>query len=462
MTLNEEPVGVYSLLHRIVGSFDSHAQYVGVELSVEVKTDRALQVLFDKEKYTKVVNNLISNALKFTPSSGRVQVRLLRKKENLLLEVEDNGRGIHEKDLPFVFDRYYQSQQPDAPVEGGTGIGLALSRELARLMKGELNVESTQGQGSCFYFSIPLHEAKGPLSEDDLVYLDQSPSEPGLAIDQEDMAMPGATIASKAARILVVEDNASLSAYLQEVLEETYHVDCVKNGAEALRVLQSNEQAYSLVLSDIMMPVMDGFELLRRLKSDERFGLLPVIILSARADSKDKLTALRIGVDDYLIKPFEEEELRIRIKNLLRHAANRIPDDSSDEMKGEVTGGAGGDFSEGAKAANLSISKEDQQWLEEVEAITIRYLDDFSFTLDFMASKLMISRRQLFRRLKKLTGLTPHQYLVEVRLQKAREYLETRKYTYVKNVAYSVGFKDVDYFSKKYKARFGKLPSEYG
>ncbi len=256
--------------------------------------------------------------------------------------------------------------------------------------------------------------------------------------------------------ILIVEDNNTLGAYLQSILSADYNVTLTQNGAEALEVLPELsacgiwKKNGGVVLSDIMMPVMDGFQLLERLKSDPCFAHIPVIMLTARADMQDKLHALRTGVDDYLLKPFSEDELKARISNLLGHYRQR------GTLSGEMEGAGPGEDEPGMP----SIAPDDLLWLERLESEVRESVQDDRLTVQLIASKVFLSERQLHRRLKAITGLSPNEYLREIRLQEARRLLESRLVRSVKEAAFRVCFRDEKYFAQIFKARFGKNPSE--
>ncbi|MBK9335630.1 MAG: response regulator [Lewinellaceae bacterium] len=332
MQVQETTVSLQPFLRRVVSAFESHAERLGILFVFEYQLPERLRVLVDEDKLQKVLNNLLSNALKFTPphAGGAVRVTVSEANGTIRIGVHDTGRGIHPDDLPQVFERFYQTSRPDAPIEGGTGIGLALCREFAELLKGRITAESTLGQGSSFFFEFPKKEVFGVNND----VPEMLPDESGMAntTSQPSVLTPKLPLEKT---ILLVEDNDSLRDYVQSILSEKYQVVTAENGKVALDLLAptlqppnqkpSNPIQPDLIISDIMMPVMDGFQLLEKLKGDDRWRHIPVVMLTARADLRDKLRALRIGVDDYLLKPFEEDELLARVENLLQNYSNRIP-----------------------------------------------------------------------------------------------------------------------------------------
>lgn len=449
LALNEESVAVYPFVHQLVSQFESHAKHQGIQLVFELEADKRLHLLLDKAKFEKVVNNLLSNAIKFTPKGGEVSCILKDQGNTMQLDVIDSGKGIHPNDLPHVFDRFYQSKQPDAPTQGGTGIGLALCREYTDLFKGKIWVESEWKKGSKFSFQFPKKEV--------IIVADPEPAtvlQDAIPVIAEPAVNAPAT--EECPTILLVEDNPSLQQYIQLVLQDKYAVIVAQNGQEALNLLSSSDSLSTsgnlpdLIISDVMMPIMDGFQLLEKLKAIDHLRHIPVVMLTARAALKDKLKALRIGVDDYMLKPFETEELEARIANLLQNSRERHTLHQSSIVEEDQ-----------AESGKPLLSKADMEWLEKLEGLVKEQMDDSQFGLSQLANQLYISERQLHRRIKKLTGLTPNKYVREIKLQKARILLEDRACATVAEVSYAVGFSKSDYFSKVFQERFGKLPSAY-
>lgn len=453
MKLQEESVILFDLMRRLTSLFESHAQQQNISFLFDYRPDKDLQIQIDKEKLSIILNNLLSNAIKFTPSNGEITVKITDNQKGLQISVSDTGKGIHPSDLPHIFDRFFQSKQPDTSAKGGTGIGLALSHEYATLMQGSLEVESTIGKGSIFILNLPLKEVMGtrPVIQQNNKEI-ISPSfidTPALSTDK---LKTSTSKKSNLPSLLIVEDNYSLRDYLQLILSDSYQLFTAENGQKALDLLEKGDCKPDLILSDIMMPVMDGYELLERLKSNESFRSLPVIMLTARADVQDKLRALRIGVDDYLLKPFDEEELLIRIENLLENSSLRAIVEIEESQTDE---------NESNKTTESIISAEDQIWLKEIEEYVTNHLDDFQLSVTTLTYVFAMSTSSLSRRLKRLTGLAAGQYIQEVRLTTARRLLESGNVTQIGSISEQVGYNSQRTFSRSFKKRYGKSPSEY-
>ena len=428
-----EPTELLPYLQQHLTQFYSIGNSEQVIISSNLQIAPGVSVMLDQKKFEKIINNYLSNALKFTPPNGQVLVEAEQKGQYLNIFVKDTGRGIHPEDLPHVFNRFYQSTRGGTPAEGGTGIGLSLSKELGQLMGGKVWAESTLGQGSTFYLQLPVQEVSEIVKKSLAPAIDHSP-----ALVNNDIP-PVATV-DQNARILVVEDNKDLREYYQIILS-AYQIQMAENGQVALDILNS-QPLPNLIISDLMMPVMDGMQLLNALKSSDTLRHLPVIMLTARTNRQDRIKALRFGIDDYLNKPFDEDELLVRIANLLQHSASRT--------KSLANG----------NAPTSGLSQTDLNWLEELENYILSQLNKPGLSVTNIAHEFAMSESTLLRQLKKLTGLTPNHYLREVKLNQAQMFLTNQTYRSVAEVAYQVGFKDPTSFTRSFKKRFGKAPTE--
>lgn len=438
--LREAPVHLTELLHLIVSSFRSSAESRDIDLRFTWQTAAGQWVSADRDKVQKILNNLLGNALKFTPAGGRVEVVASIENNRLGISVSDTGSGIHPDDLPHIFERYYQSKQRNARSEGGFGIGLAYCRELAGAMGGAIGVESKAGEGSRFWVELPLKPVNTPIQSSVPEALPPAPFVPagrGIAAAPESPLSPRA-------RLLMVEDHAGLQGYLGELLQNQFHLDFASDGQAAFHFLRAAETLPDLIVSDVMMPVMDGFELLEALRTDARLRDIPVIMLTARAEPRDRLRAFRLGIDDYLQKPFEVEELLVRLENALRNRASQ---------RDWLQQNAGKDL---AEPATLPADT----WLAKAREYACEHLGNGQFNIDFLAGLMDMSRSTLNRRTRELTGLSANQFIQELRLQRARELLESEqgKSKSLKAVAEAVGLRSPHYLSRMYRKRFGKLP----
>jgi signal transduction histidine kinase/CheY-like chemotaxis protein/Flp pilus assembly protein TadD len=453
--LLKSPISLKPFFQQLISAYESTAAIKAIDLKLRYEMNEAEVVLLDKGRVSKIINNLLSNALKFTPRGGQVELSVSSSKnqnssageapdEGLLLQIKvaDNGRGIPADEIGCIFERFYQAHHDQQSMEGGTGIGLALSRELALLMKGDLSATSEEGKGSTFFFTLPVEKTTekrlSPQASLEVVR--------ELLPDTTDQMRSDFSLPEH--KLLIVEDNLDMQQLLRSILEEHYQCTVVNNGQEAWEMLQSNRFSVSdfdLILSDVMMPEMDGYTLLNHIKSHPEWRQLPMVLLTARAAEEDKLKGLRMGVDDYLAKPFSSVELMARIENLIANYEQRM------ELK-----------MLGVELDLEAPPSSDATWLAELEAICLQALDKkIKINNEYLAVQMNISARQLLRRIKSLTGLSVNKYVQEVKLQKARNLLEHRAFSTVAEVAYDCGFNTPAYFSTVYEKRYGKRPIEY-
>ncbi len=437
LELKKVETQLFSYFQTYCAQFNSLAEKKNINYSAKINISKNVIAELDHEKCRQILYNLLSNAFKFTPTGGQIFISVSVTKNILDISVKDSGQGISNEDLPKIFERYFQSVDPNKKAIGGTGIGLAICYEYAKRFGGDIRVESKPGEGSTFTVQIPIsisEMAYEPLTID-------------IAHEREEIYLPVNTNVSKnnnpKPQILVVEDNVSLQDYIRIILEEHYAVTIAENGQVALNVLKEKNN-YQLVLSDIMMPVMDGFTLVERLKSDSQTALIPIILLSARAEIESKLKLLHFGIDDYMTKPFDERELLVRIKNLLKNQDARKASIAENEVDLD----------------SKELVQKENVWLNKFEAYVKLNIENGSNIPD-ISSEFAMSESSLLRKVKSLIGLTPVQYIQELRLDFARELLETEKYRSIKEIAIKAGYSDTRIFSRNYKKRFGKLPSDY-
>jgi signal transduction histidine kinase/CheY-like chemotaxis protein len=424
MELHLEPTLLKHYGEVCLAQFESLAESLGIHYTIKNLIPEHIQVGLDREKLRQVLSNLVSNALKFTQRGGEVHSRLRYDSGMLEFVIQDTGAGIGEEDLPFLFDRYFQVSKRGELAKGGMGIGLALSRDIIKLFRGTLEVDSILGKGSTFTVRFPVEEEKGPVS---------MPSE---HLTHDSVITSAIIFKPDRPHLLIVDDNAALQDYLGSILSEEYNITLANNGLSALRELENNGP-FDLIVSDVMMPQMDGYQLADVLKSSPQWMRIPLIMLTARADEEDRLKALKIGVDDYLTKPFSHKEIQVRIANLLKNYAVRRSAEETEDYSPTL----------------------DEIWLEKFDEYMARIYSQVHLKIPDIASEFAMSESTLLRKLKLLTGLTPQQYIQEYRLRKAVNLLKDKGYS-VQQVAAQVGYQDARTFSRAYKARFGKSPSD--
>lgn len=454
------PTAVAPWLRRVVAQFAPLAAARGLALQGPEPLPEELHLLVDADKVTQILTNLLSNAFTHTPSGGTVGLTaVLPAADGLyMLTVRDTGPGIAVAEQARVFERFYQSPQHQA--QGGTGLGLALSRELAELLGGTLTLASMPGQGAAFTLRFPAAELGGKREEARGEQDEASPKEE-LVLAYPTSAVPLPALPSqlfplnlKSPRVLVVEDEPDLREYLRQLLAASYEVLTAADGQEALEVL-SREAPVDLVITDAMMPRLSGTELLACLKADPARAGLPVLMLTARADDPHRRAALTVGVDDYLTKPFAPAELLARMQVLLaRHAVRRQfaaqpPNDAAATAETEL-------------AAHTPVAPTDAaEQLAEWQTQVAAHLANEQFGPAELARLLNLSERTLYRRLGELAGLSPAAWLRELRLHHARQLLEAGDFGTIAAVAAAAGFVSAKHFSNLYAERFGRRPSEY-
>ncbi|MCB0586793.1 MAG: helix-turn-helix domain-containing protein [Phaeodactylibacter sp.] len=442
LPVNNIRADVIPFIRYLTESFEAFAGSKDIAIHL-IPAAGALEMDFDPEKLQQVLSNLLSNAIKFTPEGGHVyvlaQTDTYQGAPALRLQVRDTGIGIPEEKLGAIFDRFYQADNTSTRRAEGTGIGLSVARELTRLMGGELVAESRLQQGTAFtaFLPVTLKAFPGEALPGRAPYFSTPQPIGGAIVENGAKGVPS---------ILLVEDNADVIRYLSSCLGEAYRLLIAPNGREGLEMAITNMP--DLVISDIMMPEMDGYDLCSRLKEDERTSHIPIILLTAKADRRSKIDGLKCGADAYLAKPFEEEEMHIRIQKLLE-LRRRL----QAHYRARLTGEEGGGREEEAEIPA-------DPFLEKVRAIIESHLHDNNFSVGQLCREAGMSHSQLHRKLSALTGQSATYFIRYLRLQHARKLLKDPALT-VAAVAYDTGFSDPDYFSKVFRKEFGKTPSEF-
>ncbi|MVM41096.1 response regulator [Spirosoma sp. HMF3257] len=448
LQLDRKPGNLVDDLRIWIASFESLAQSRGVALSLTQNRPNQW-MLYDTDKLEKIVTNLISNALKFTPAGGRVEVNVVyhHAKSGITISVQDTGVGIAPEQVSHIFDRFYQVDDSQQRGYEGTGIGLALVKELVTAMKGNIRVESQPDQGATFIVDLPLGvaEASAPINPA-LVTADGSGAVRAEAIAGQTQVVSDQE-ASSGKAVLIVEDNDDLRLYIRHILEATYTVTEAVDGQDGLQ--KAVDTLPDLVICDLMMPRLDGFGFCQQLKSQEATSHIPVVMLTAKADRESRIEGLTIGADDYLTKPFDRQELLLRVRNQLLQQERLFEWFTVNQSHKEPT-----------LVVPPALSAE-QRFLDRLTEVVLQHIDDPAFNVEALADAVNLSRVQVYRKLKALTNITATNFIRDIRLAQAATLLTTQTDS-VTQVAYAVGFDSLSYFAKVFQEKYGVLPSQYG
>jgi signal transduction histidine kinase/DNA-binding response OmpR family regulator len=476
MQLKAARQNMIPFLKGIVASFDLLANQHDLDLIFQAHEEE-ITLYFDPEKMEDVLGNLLINAVKFTPGGGKITVtakRVPTKEENfpagyLEITVSDTGPGIPPEQLTHIFDRFYQSDRTYEQHQKGTGIGLALTRELIHLHHGKIDVHSREGENSGTEFTIRLPLGKEHLKPHEIVAIDENPLERRKSFEitaaymkekvEKEGDVPGDVKAGQTGNgelnkeidplktekdiILVVEDSADVREYIRGALEPFYAVKEAKDGQEGIRIAQ--EIVPDLIISDIMMPGVDGYELCAALKKNIKTSHVPIILLTAKASEENILQGLETGADDYITKPFSTKLLMARIKNLIdlrRHFQLTLYREMTQQP------------------VKMSISQMDREFIKELQDMIEKNLSDPDFNVERLGKKLYMSRATLYRKIHALSGESPNEFLQSYRLKRGAELLENN-FGSILEVAFEVGFSSASYFTKCFKKKFNRLPSDF-
>lgn len=444
-----------------VESCHSYAETRRIRMSFESDIPK-LEMAFDPEKIQTIIANLLSNALKFTPEGGRIDLKImaadlqLAEPSKIVLQISDTGSGIPADELDRIFDRFYQVDNSTTRQGEGAGIGLAMVQELIKLMNGTVTVTSTSGVGTSFRITLPYTQPQQQLPALDAIQgrkeksllatrLAYLPNDGQLA-DGADAAS-SATPPSSLPQLLIIEDNPDVVAYLKTCLEDLYQLEVAYNGKAGIEKALSNIP--DLIISDVMMPEKDGYEVCDYLKNDERTSHIPIVLLTAKADSASKIAGLRRGADAYLPKPFDLEELLVRLKMLLERQKRM----AAYFAKKTETG------PENETPESKEVYDTEDVFISKVRQIIEENMADSDFAMPQLCQILSMSRSQLLRKMKALVDISPSDFIRMHRLQKAKTMLNSSDLT-VSEVAYEVGYKDVSHFSRSFREMFGVPPSQ--
>lgn len=436
--------GMIKFLRSTVYSFESIAEQKSIRLTAHFPSEID-NAYFDQDKLEKIITNVLSNAFKYTPEGGIVTVKVSNNDSHLILEVSDTGAGIEKEDITRIFERFYRAEGSEIR---GSGIGLALTKELVDLHQGQIEVRSTKGVGTCFKINLPTTLQHLPKSisvnvTDDYPERILGKANTRTVTETAKGIKPIASTNNKeTSLVLIVEDNEDLSEYIGSILKPHYRLIMANNGLQGERM--AFEHIPDIIITDVMMPKKDGYELCHSLKRNTKTSHIPIVMLTAKAGQTNKMEGFTQGADAYLIKPFDADELLLRVRNLVE-ARKRIWEHFQ-----------GMDM---LLVNDLDVSSIEDQFLQKVMAEIKENLDNEQFAVDDITRAVGFSRSQLHRKLKALTDKSAQQLIAETRLNEARRLLENNAGT-VSEIAYSVGYTNMSYFTKTFKEKFGQLPSK--
>lgn len=459
MKLLVEESDLIPLLQKVMESFRLIAEEKQIEYRMDTHIEE-LHIWVDRDKFEKIFFNLLSNAFKYTPAGKSVIVRVIADKENVTLSVVDEGIGIDPNKQKSLFQRFetlarYNILQPSS------GIGLSLVRELVELHHGTIEVDSQPDKGSRFSVKLPLRREifeQDPQVE--FILEDSNFSTPCEALSEqptepETVSLPEGSIPddSEFLSILIVEDNRELRTFLRNILIEKYTVIEATNGQEGFeRALQT---VPDIIISDVMMPVMDGLDMVKKIKANRDICHIPMILLSAKSSLDDRIAGLEQGIDDYITKPFSATYLKTRITSLLQQRQllqeiylNNLSKEKRLPDKNELL------------PTQPQVTPFDEQFMQQVMQYIEEQMDNSELTIDDFANKLLLSRTVFYRKLKSIVGLTPVDFIRDIRIKRAAQLIDSGEFN-VSQVAYMTGFSDPKYFSKCFKKQMGVTPTEY-
>ena len=432
--LNLKKCDINQLVSDVYGQFTSPAELKGISVMLDLPEGEIFASV-DREKVCKIIVNLIGNAVKYAQS--RIDIKLVSSGEGFRVSVSDDGPGIPDGEKQKVFEAFYQVKDGKSGAVG-TGIGLAFSKSLAEAHHGTLSLEDSVYGGSSFVLTLPWGEEVVSEEPEVLIPESQNPVAEGSVAEA-----PGSKFT-----ILLVEDNVDLLNLTRESLSTWFKVLKAQNGRQALEVLAN--ETVDVIVSDVMMPEMNGLELTAKVKTDIEYSHIPVILLTAKTTLEAKVEGFEYGADVYIEKPFSIRQLHKQIENLLKLRQ------SFHKMMTELSGNSG---ASPVSLVEYSVSQKDCELMAKVRAAVEAQLSDEHFSVDTLAESLNMSRSNFYRKIKALAGMPPNDYLKTIRLNKAAELLKNG--VRITDVCEQIGFSSSSYFAKCFKIQFGVLPKDY-
>ena len=434
MNLSCRETNLVEFSQGLVSLFTYNANLRGINIRLEMP-ETPVNAWIDRNKLDKAIANLLSNAFKYTPNGGEIIFRIEKQDKKVLLYVIDSGKGLGKNDdAKTLFERFYQGKNSADMHLGGSGIGLNLCRSIVRLHGGDVTARNREDgkSGACFIIELPLGKEHLKDSQINSDYVVNGKKQ-----------QRGA--ASRNSKILLVDDDIEICRYIKTELSDWYRFVICNNGKEALKQLLADD--FDLVVSDVVMPEMDGITLLRNIKGNANISHVPVIMLTSKSEISDRLEGIKLGADAYLAKPFSLEELHLTIDNLI---------DNVRRLKGKFTGA----LKQDDKVEKVEVKGYDEELMERIMKVVNENLSDSDFNVEKMCDEVGVSRTQLHRKLKEMTGVPTSEFLRNIRLNEAARLIRERKIN-ITQVSYMVGFANNSHFSTAFKKYFGMSPSEY-
>ena len=434
MNLSCRETNLVEFSQGLVSLFTYNANLRGIHIRLEMP-EKPVNAWIDRNKLDKAIANLLSNAFKYTPNGGEIIFRIEKQDKKVLLYVIDSGKGLGKNDdAKTLFERFYQGKNSADMHLGGSGIGLNLCRSIVRLHGGDVTARNREDgtSGACFIIELPLgkeHLKDSQINSDYVV----------------NGKKPQRGAASRNCKILLVDDDIEICRYIKSELSDWYRFVICNNGKEALNQLLSGD--FDLVVSDVVMPEMDGITLLRNIKGNANISHVPVIMLTSKSEISDRLEGIKLGADAYLAKPFSLEELHLTIDNLI---------DNVRRLKGKFSGA----LKQDDKVEKVEVKGYDEELMERIMKVVNENLSDSDFNVEKMCDEVGVSRTQLHRKLKEMTGVPTSEFLRNIRLNEAARLIRERKIN-ITQVSYMVGFANNSHFSTAFKKYFGMSPTEY-
>ena len=448
LKLNCTSSDIISVIKGVSTSFHSMAEQKHIELDLDIQPEQR-EIYYDRAKFETILTNLLSNAFKFTDDYGKITIKSRiqasgkskKCRDYIRITVSDNGSGIAQDDINQIFNRFYQADNSQLLQQEGSGIGLALTKELVELHEGKVTAKSEKDKGTQIIVEIPLDLSVSTSQERP----EKSSDSEKVRSIHDDRAHNGeiGTIKNENRPVvLVIEDHEDVSNYIQETLRGSYSIISAEDGEEGIS--KALKSVPDLILSDVMMPKRDGYEVCNALKNDEKTCHIPIILLTAKSDTEDKIEGLQTKADDYVTKPFVPRELLVRIENLIESRARL-----REKYKNEGV----------IRPKEITVNSIDEKFLNRLVEIVELNMSNEKFGVEQLGDELSMSRSQLHRKLKALLDQGPNQFIRSFRLQRAHELLEKNSAT-TSEIAYQVGFSSPSYFTKCFHEQFGYTPSE--